>query len=589
MKSWLNKNILKQNILKLILRRWGKLGLTLIIGAILVVIIGGGVALAQLGGVGHQSSSSDIALQKGLVSWWKFNDNVKDSTPYANNGIDSSGSVTGTLSSWTATTSLPAATVNHTSVVYNGYVYEIGGYTTTTSATVDYALINANGTIGSWTATNSLPVATLGETSVVYNGYVYEIGGCISSCTTASATVDYSLVNTGATLTTDREGQANQAYSFNGTNNVINTTNLITNPAVFTESLWFETSTTSGGVLIGFGNSQSGVSSNYDRMVYMTNSGNLIFGVYNGAIYDIATSGTFNDGKWHLVTATIGPAGMVLYVDGSQVGTNSNTAPQSYGGYWDIGYDNLSGWPSPSTSDYFTGSISDVRVYNRVLSSAEVTALYSEYNASVNTDVGEATLVDWWKLNGNTKNSTPYGNNCTNTGATLTTDREGMTNNAYNFNGTSNYMSCGISSLSPAINGSKTMSAWIELTSYGTYDIVDLLGSSIGDQFRTTPSGTLQVSKYAGGTVLTGSTVLSLNTWYLVTYTYDGTTNRLYIDGLPDTTSTVSPQSGSSTSVLIGSYGSGEYFKGSISDVRIYNTALAATQISSLYKSYNAQ
>jgi hypothetical protein len=95
----------------------------------------------------------------------------------------------GTLGTWTATTSLPVATDQATSAIYNGYVYEIGGYTTAETAVVDYAPINSNGTIGAWTATTPLPVATEDATSVVYNGYVYEIGGYT---TAAVATVDYS-------------------------------------------------------------------------------------------------------------------------------------------------------------------------------------------------------------------------------------------------------------------------------------------------------------------------------------------------------------------------------------------------------------
>ena len=78
------------------------------------------------------------------------------------------------LSSWNANTSLPTSTYGATSVVYNGYVYEIGGFNGGTPVTtVDYAHINSNGTLGTWTATTSLPLATAYATSVVYNGYVY--------------------------------------------------------------------------------------------------------------------------------------------------------------------------------------------------------------------------------------------------------------------------------------------------------------------------------------------------------------------------------------------------------------------------------
>ncbi|MHB8362518.1 MAG: hypothetical protein ACYDBX_02760, partial [Patescibacteria group bacterium] len=107
----------------------------------------------------------------------------------------------GTLGSWTATTSIPVAIYDATSVEYNGYVYEIGGYNATTGygvSTVDYAPINSNGTLGSWTPTTSLPTATYSATSVVYNGYVYEIGG--SSTSGSTAVVDYAPINSDGTI-----------------------------------------------------------------------------------------------------------------------------------------------------------------------------------------------------------------------------------------------------------------------------------------------------------------------------------------------------------------------------------------------------
>ena len=101
----------------------------------------------------------------------------------------------GTIGAWTATTSLPATTEYATSVVYNGYVYEIGGYTTAVTGNVSYAPINANGTLGTWTFTTSLPAATEYATSVVYNGYVYEIAGYTGTVSTGA--VDYALINNG--------------------------------------------------------------------------------------------------------------------------------------------------------------------------------------------------------------------------------------------------------------------------------------------------------------------------------------------------------------------------------------------------------
>jgi hypothetical protein len=95
----------------------------------------------------------------------------------------------GTLGTWQATNSLPAAIDNSTAVAYNGYLYLIAGYNITASATssaVYYAAINNNGTIGSWaTANNSLGTTEYGLTAVVYGGSIYELGGYNGSASQA--------------------------------------------------------------------------------------------------------------------------------------------------------------------------------------------------------------------------------------------------------------------------------------------------------------------------------------------------------------------------------------------------------------------
>ncbi len=88
----------------------------------------------------------------------------------------------GSVGSWTTSTStLPQELYRATSVIYNGYVYVMGGYngsTGTTLNTVYYAPLNSNGSVGSWTAsTSTLPQALSAATSVTYNGYVYVMGG----------------------------------------------------------------------------------------------------------------------------------------------------------------------------------------------------------------------------------------------------------------------------------------------------------------------------------------------------------------------------------------------------------------------------
>ncbi|UOE46910.1 LamG domain-containing protein [Mucilaginibacter sp. SMC90] len=179
-------------------------------------------------------------------------------------------------------------------------------------------------------------------------------------------------------LTTDRYGFANSAYSFNGTSQWMTSTTQIAGPQTFTISMWFKTTTTSGGKLISFSDGQSvAASGGYDRHLYMTNSGQLIFGVYNGATRTVASPLSYNDGNWHHVVVTFGTtSGIVMYVDNSSVSTLAYYAAETRSGYWKIGFDDLGGsWPSVPTSKYFSGTIDDVAVYNTELSSSAVSAL----------------------------------------------------------------------------------------------------------------------------------------------------------------------------------------------------------------------
>ena len=172
-------------------------------------------------------------------------------------------------------------------------------------------------------------------------------------------------------------GKLGQALTFNGSSQYVATSTTQTNPTSFTQEMWFKTTTSSGGRLFGFGTAQTGVSGTLDRHVYMTNGGQLIFGVNNGAQKTIATAGAYNDGVWHHVAATLGSAGMTLVVDGARAGTDGTvTTAANYTGYWRMAYDSLAGWPSAPTSSFFAGSLDEARVYTRQLTDAEIKGDY---------------------------------------------------------------------------------------------------------------------------------------------------------------------------------------------------------------------
>lgn len=164
------------------------------------------------------------------------------------------------------------------------------------------------------------------------------------------------------------------ASSFNGTTNGrVSSGSSSSGPSTFSTELWFNTTTTQGGKLIGFGSSQTGSSSSYDRHLYMQNNGRLVFGVYPGQVRTISSTAAYNDGKWHHAVATQGADGIALYVDGVRVAQDASvTTAQAYTGFWRVGGDNLGSWPGQPTSAYFRGAIDEVAVYGSALTSTQV-------------------------------------------------------------------------------------------------------------------------------------------------------------------------------------------------------------------------
>jgi hypothetical protein len=217
----------------------------------------------------------------------------------------------------------------------------------------------------------------------------YDEPGDVFFADTTDANNNVSLINGAAqyrvapgALVSD----ASPAMSVAGTKATLYAEKRIAPPGAFSVETWFKTTTTAGGKLIGFGDKQVLPSRNFDRHVYMTDDGRLIFGVDNGSRVALTTAAAYNDGQWHHVVGTQGSSGMALYVDGVLVGKNGTTTAMKVPGYWRVAGDNISCrvitcagrvWPNPPTSDHFGGALDETAVYARALPSDAVAAHYS--------------------------------------------------------------------------------------------------------------------------------------------------------------------------------------------------------------------
>jgi PKD repeat protein len=152
-------------------------------------------------------------------------------------------------------------------------------------------------------------------------------------------------------------------------------------PQAFSLEAWVKTSTSSGGKIIGFGDSRTGRSSSNgnDRSIYMNNSGQLYFGVRPdmGTRTTINSPSTYRDNQWHHVVGTLGAGGMSLYVDGNLVASNANVKKaQVYRGYWRVGGDNLGSWPSAPSREAIAANVDEVAVYPAALSLGRIRSHY---------------------------------------------------------------------------------------------------------------------------------------------------------------------------------------------------------------------
>lgn len=172
--------------------------------------------------------------------------------------------------------------------------------------------------------------------------------------------------------------QSSTAVAFNGLGNGYDPVPE-TDPDPFTEECWFRANGTYGGDLMGFAGGPIGTSSpQYDRLVYLDSAGHVAFGVYANGGVTLTSPNAYNDGKWHYVAATLGPAGMDLYVDGVLVASSpSTTTAQSATGYWRWGGADLASWPNAPAAFDLSGQLEEVAFYNTQLSAQQVSWHYN--------------------------------------------------------------------------------------------------------------------------------------------------------------------------------------------------------------------
>jgi hypothetical protein len=414
----------------------------------------------------------------------------------------------------------------------------------------------------------------------------------------------------GATLTADRNGNANAAYSFDGLTNTIDLGNSqsyrIQNQ--LTISVWI---LINGGTqnprIIQFGNN------NFDEFGLETQGTSNSTRVVNGFFGGFPANSSISCLTWHHVVYTCNriSAESKIYFDGNLMVSNNGTpgSPLNYGAC------NLKIGEKPcGNSDYWGGKIDDIGIWNRALTQQEITNLYTSSTPPPCNPLAANLmngLVGYWPFCGNANDESGNGNNGTVTGATLTSDRNGNANSAYSFDPTNN--SNILVPFSPSLNTIQngiTMSAWIYMDG-GTGPstpprILELRGGfgNGGDagfvmlaQNNSNVSRTLEVKWYNNnGTTnisILPSPLITALAWHHVVYACDGITGvgNLYVDGVFLASNAGMSQQGNislcnynNNPLIIGSEtNSLGNWGGYLDDIAIWNRALTQNEITQLY------
>lgn len=199
-------------------------------------------------------------------------------------------------------------------------------------------------------------------------------------------------INSGATLTTDRFGSINSAYSFNGTSNEISITNSLLNlVSDFTISCWMN-STDIAKIQQSIFNSI-----NHTGFIVELNNENipankLMVGVgpanaFWNLIYAQGTYNQFQNNIWYHIVFVKSGTIYSLYqnnqLDGSYVVSGSTGYNQSVG----IRFGSIGG------AGFFKGKLDDFGVWSRALNTQEITTLYTATPLSINQFLNESLTI----------------------------------------------------------------------------------------------------------------------------------------------------------------------------------------------------
>ena len=403
-------------------------------------------------------------------------------------------------------------------------------------------------------------------------------------------------------------GEFDLAGVFNGSSSIVKNTDLgvqFRNQTNISMSCWFRT-TQSVSLQSLFGFSATGDASTELFVNIRSDEGDALGFINrdNGTgIVEVRASGSgsVTDGNWHNVVFSASSSGTKLYLDGSELTsmnyrTGSSSTQISMPN--DLNQFNIGASQDSSGVEFFyNGSIDQVRIFNKALNQNEVDTLFAESacakgacTGTTNTlDIlGDSSCIAAYPLDGSPIDLSGNYNGV----QTDVTYPVGKFDLASSFNGSSSRIN------TSNLKGfsTQTWSLWIKP------NVVNLRGYLLSTyQSGTIGEGSMYMELKADGKIeagvrdvggvtrtVTSASSLTANQWVHIAVTSDGSDIKLYVNaGTPTTnTATVGSLDSANVSPLVIGYeirNNANYFNGSIDQVRIFNKALSAGEVTTLY------
>jgi hypothetical protein len=266
----------------------------------------------------------------------------------------------------------------------------------------------------------------------------------------------------GAILTTDRFGNANNAYSFSNSNYIVVPENNIFETNSHTISFWINPNSYPQLRYDILG--KDGCSSQDRQYVVQYESNGVIRNaIFTNQEFTFNSTSSVQTNNWTNITISWDGIKSKTFINGicnDSLSTNGTLAN---------GTMNLYFGGNPCFNQIFNGKIDDIAFYNRTLTQQEITNLYTQTTpvSCLPSYVPTTGLVGYWPFCGNANDESGNGNNGTVNGATLTTDRFGNANKAYSFDGVNDYVRVlGNSNLN--LGASFSISTWVKTSTIPT-------------------------------------------------------------------------------------------------------------------------